>query len=1206
MRGQVIDSRPRRHLAGLCVLVTFLVAGSVLASTATADSVLKFKEDFGSVAQPVFSEPSALAVDRTGDLLVIDRGANTISRFNPDGTPANFSALGTNVIEETGGSTPEKFSFGAVRKLEIAVDNSGTVTDGDIYVTLPSSIAVFRSTGEYLGQLQRTEGAGGSATIEPTGVAVGPAGELFIAYFDAVQKYSPSANPPTGADFVASFPRITSGAGEEIGNLSAGVGPTAGSIFTLSLPASGSGAGLKKRDATSGQLSYALFEGGGNATAVDPGNGNVLGTNENENEVIEYEASGASEAVELSRLAAPSAIQGLAVGPANAIYVSLASGVEVWNHVPTPTVATSPPSEITPTSVRLNGSVNPEGLQLTECAFEYGPTSSSGFTSQVPCDPEASAIAADSAMHEVHAVVTGLQLDVSYRFRLVAGNINGTSVTKPNSFSLGVPEITEVRARDASQSSVMLEAKVNPRGFLASYRFEWGPTATYGHRVPADIEPTAGGVAPVLLAAELSGLEPGTIYHYRVVTANSQGPVMSPDHEAETLDSCGLPDQRCLELVSPRNVGPVAQAGLISDEELFFQAAQSSGLLAYNIANGLPDATKGAQVLYQASRGVDGWASTQVSPPILERNETKGPASRTAKTLGLSTDLSCGIVASNQLLSPDPATRLVIEAGGSNLYRRNADGTYTAISSLAPENTDEIVGDEGIEGRYGLAGFSRTCQKVVFSSSFRYPGVAGVMPGETLYEWNEGTLRSAGFVPGTGGEVAVPAIAGSGAAYSNAVSEDGRRVFFTAERQLSSNPAEVGKTGVFVRENGTVTRDLSLSETPTADEGAKYQYATPDGSRVFFVANAGLTVTASPVGKDLYEYNLETDELTDLTATTESGGAQVAGVLGASRSGSTVYFAASGKLVPHKGSTLAENESAKTLSIYGETDGIVSYVGAARSDEITNGLTTVDAARLTSRVSADGRFLSFETRANVTGYVSGGVAEAYLYDADSGSSVCLSCRQDGLPSISPPGNDPFSTTLEKGNRFHQRNWLTERGGKPVVFFTSFDQLAPGAVAGQANLYEWSHDQVFFVSTEPLGGTSVNQGVGRVHIEFAGANQDGTDLYFTTPSSLTWEDGDDRWSMYDARVGGGFAQPPAGPGPCNTLAEGGCNGPASAPPPSPAPGTSTFTGPGNKKHKKHQKHKKNHHKKKGKKHQKKGKKHNKQQRRHASNNRRAGQ
>ena len=84
------------------VLTCALVVGLVLSAQAFA-AQHPFLETFGSAAQPTFANAEGIAVDQaTGDLLVIDAGAGTISRFKPDGMPANFSALGTNVIDGHG------------------------------------------------------------------------------------------------------------------------------------------------------------------------------------------------------------------------------------------------------------------------------------------------------------------------------------------------------------------------------------------------------------------------------------------------------------------------------------------------------------------------------------------------------------------------------------------------------------------------------------------------------------------------------------------------------------------------------------------------------------------------------------------------------------------------------------------------------------------------------------------------------------------------------------------------------------------------------------------------------------------------------------------------------------------------------------------------------------------------------------------------
>jgi hypothetical protein len=126
-----------------------------------------------------------------------------------------------------------------------------------------------------------------------------------------------------------------------------------------------------------------------------------------------------------------------------------------------------------------------------------------------------------------------------------------------------------------------------------------------------------------------------------------------------------------------------------------------------------------------------------------------------------------------------------------------------------------------------------------------------------------------------------------------------------------------------------------------------------------------------------------------------------------------------------------------------------------------------------------------------------------------------------------------------------------------VFFNSRDILAPGATGGNLNLYEWAHGQVARLATGTAAGFTDGS-----PLRFAGASADGSDVYFATPVSLTWEDRDERSSVYDARVGGGFAEPPAPPAPCNPGSEGSCQRPSSQPLGSPPAASATFTGSGN--------------------------------------------
>ena len=1228
--------RQRFSLAALLGLTVLIFALATSAADATRYQ-RPFKEDFGTAAQPTFDKPSTLAVDRAnGDLLVGEEGTNSISRYRADGTPDPFSALGTNVIDGKPGSggkpcaeepascdqTPQGgLEIGGQDPTGIAIDESGGPTNGDIYVVQDAAglIDVFSSEGRYLGDL--TQEAGGKPLEYPCGVAVDAAGAVYVPDINAIHKYVPTANPPVNTDNVVNLPlpKGTDPEGESAYSL-CGISLANGSIFG-DTDGGNAGRHAYKINKETGQLDYAFGEGDEifiSGSAVDPTTGNVLLTSPYSLEAFEFDVSGESEAIPVGRLITGQGdIQGIAVANSGDAYIASPSisHVEVYGTpAVVPTVTAEPAANVTGTKATLTGAVNPGGLEVSECVFEYGETTSYGHTAacegsiptdseahavhvtisglqpnghtyhyrltakntngtetsadqtlvtayravtrpasevgtatatlnglvrpeelqfvdckfeygrstsatfehSVPCEPPAAAIEPDFSPHAVSAAITGLLADETYRFRLVTTDTEGTLYGEELVFtSLGTPQISEVRARDADQSSAVVEAKVNPSGFATSYRVEWGSTTSYGNTVPAEFEPYVGeGEKPVLVTAKLSGLSVGAAYHYRIVAHNKVGTAESSDQVVETIDSCGLPEQRCFELVSPRDLGPVpARPGIgFGGLEVHFQAAAQPGSLAYFVEGGLPETTKGTEALYVGNRGTSGWSSSQFSSPILANEETKSDQAFTGKTLGLSENLECGVVESDQPLTSDPGARLVREAGGSNLYRRNPDRSYTAISAVPPEN---LAAAEGNAGEYMLAGFSHDCGKVVFSTNFHYAGVEGA-GSLRLYEWEDGTLRNVGFVPGPSGEV--PVEAGPGSLedtkdnLTNVVSSDGSRIFFSATRQTSPDPAEIGKKGVFVREAGVRTRDLSLSETSTPDEGATYQDATRDGSRVFFTANAGLTAESSGEGTDLYEYDLEDDKLTDLSVDGDAGGADVAGFVGASEDGSHVYFVARGQLVPGRGKTFAENQSAKSYSLYGEQNNVLSFVGAIGEDEMVRATLEDSPGYMTSQVSPDGRYLLFESNVSATPYEArNGAAEAYLYDADSDSeaTVCVSCRQDGEASVEPVGDDAVLLGVVEGarNPLHSTQTLTEQGGGAQVYFTSYDSLAPGAVAGTANIYEWSHGEVFRIATEPADLiTPENVRLGKQAIQFAGVSADGADLYFTTPQALNWENG----------------------------------------------------------------------------------------------------
>jgi hypothetical protein len=950
---------------------------------------------------------------------------------------------------------------------------------------------------------------------------------------------------------------------------------------------------------------------------------------------------------------------GLAVGNGGRVYanISLANSgvVFILGEAPSPAAELVAVSEVGTNAAKFTGQVTPpaelEGQQFnTLWHFEY---SADGVNwTQVTEDQSAGEV--PSIPVTVSESVHGLAPCTLYQARVVA--TTGPTVRSsaiPFTTTCTAPSIGQEFADPVTKTTATLGSFVDPNHQATTYHLEWATqaeweaTGEYGHRLPSFERSVGAGGTPVEVGEDLGGLSPASLYHFRVVAVNSTGTTKGPDEEFETLDSCGLPSGRCFELVSPADKGPVAEAGktLLLGGDLRFQVAPRGSQIAYTMSEGLPDATAGGEVLYEATRGASGWSSTQVSSPALGAPMTQAGSSVPGRVRGVNDDQSCGVVVSPSPLSADAPTA-ILEAGGANLYRWERGGPYQVITSLPVVNLsaaiNEVSGAPLEPPEYAVLGMSPDCRRVIFRTPYHYLGVPGA-GDRRIYEWDAGTLRNVGQIPGPGGPAVSEAIVGSwgratapgseeansntgGVNTVNAVSPDASGTVFGAARQIGHLPSEVGKAAVFLRRGGATAIDVSASETATPNDGGSlYQIASWKGdTRVFFTARYGLATNGTSAGTgscannveghpgsgagcDLYEFDLQKHEagepaLTDLSVdTADPEGAGVVGVLAGSAEGTYVYFAARGR-VGDAGNTYAKNLTAGTYNLY------LSRLSSGGSRQ-THFITVLNAAELTgalnggenlvtstvpwtSQVTPDGRYLLFSSTANVTGYASGGARMAYLYSADSGATTCISCRLDGSPSGASANFLSLADANAGENRSHPPSSLSSDGER--VFFVSEDVLASGATAGLKNLYEWrrrgrsGYGQVALLAVEPPGLTapgSLNRN--KQGMYFAGASADGGDVYFDTPQRLTWEDVDEHFDIYDARVGGGFPEPAAPAAPCAAAAEGSCQQGSGASPPGSTPATSTFNGPGNppvksqKKHhkKKHKQSKKKHHKKK---------------------------
>jgi hypothetical protein len=470
-------TRFRRIPIALSLAVTAIVALGAGASQALAGEAHPFLHEFGHNATEAFSNPNGIAVEEsTGDVYVADIGAGTVYKFDANGTPLDFAALGSNAL--SGAATPGgSFSFPSLygTPAAIAVDNAcvhhtpaltGKACEefdpsaGDLYVMDGGHgvIDKFSPEGGYLSQIGGFPSSTGSAEGELLGLGVDGSGTVHVDL---------STNHAGGTEMVIDE---FDGAGENIARQqvrqnynSEFTGMPDGSTadgFAVSVTGDDYPIYISRGSIQScactvrfGQKLAPIGrvdsnEAGDIAVAVDPATGHLYA--DDQSSVAEWDmgaingngkpgavATGAAGGATLVarfgslQLSASVAQQsGIAVdGASGQIYVSNPANGEVYVFdSDAPVVTVSEPTDVTRQAASLSGTVDPRGVAVSECEFEYGLTDEYGngpYNHSVPCKQTPAEIGAGSSPVAVFAQLEALQAGELYHFRLKAVNANG-------------------------------------------------------------------------------------------------------------------------------------------------------------------------------------------------------------------------------------------------------------------------------------------------------------------------------------------------------------------------------------------------------------------------------------------------------------------------------------------------------------------------------------------------------------------------------------------------------------------------------------------------------------------------------------------------------------------------------------------------------------------------------------------------------------
>lgn len=93
----------------------------------------------------------------------------------------------------------------------------------------------------------------------------------------------------------------------------------------------------------------------------------------------------------------------------------------------------------------------------------------------------------------------------------------------------GKPIVESQRVVATSTTTASVAAELNPGSLETTYEFDYGTTSAYGNAMPVPSASLGATSLPQEVTAELTGLAPNTLYHFRVKAENAEGEATGAD-----------------------------------------------------------------------------------------------------------------------------------------------------------------------------------------------------------------------------------------------------------------------------------------------------------------------------------------------------------------------------------------------------------------------------------------------------------------------------------------------------------------------------------------------------------------------------------------------------------------------------------------------------------------------------------------------------
>jgi len=809
-------------------------------------------------------------------------------------------------------------------------------------------------------------------------------------------------------------------------------------------------------------------------------------------------------------------VNGLAVNPASGrLYVSsTTSGHRVYIAIDAPT---QPPSSTTGAveaglneySRVLYGVVNPAGFKVTDCHFEYGPSAEYGASSK--CIPSAASLGEGIADVAVSAVISPLEPNTVYHYRLFSSNAGKTGQGKDRTFTTG-----PAGADSCTNAGIRAEQGVEVRLLPECMALEQISPAKKGNQsaritlYPA-VSPDGGRV-----------LFNSTATLGNCPNSNIAGgdPILALRNSSGWNIECTTPP------IGPQFTGRFIQQSFTPELSSWFQLM------------GTPEGRR----YFKLGIGFEPQAVTPPMGAIGTSLEGATPDhSRIYMAAFFPSPLLPGDPTPSGFLSDNNAYTSALDSGGQpvmELLARDRDGKIWGGNCGARLGGMSHSGFNLPNGERNQGAISADGSRVYFSTRPGQPASGGCAEVNKerimVREETPSGPKIEELITSECGRVSPVCSTTDGDDVYQGASVDQTRVYFTSTRQLTDDDLDESVFSSCSKFFAAIGCDLYL-----------YDSTKPVGQRLTDVS-AGESSAATPgIGAGVRN-----------SITAISG------------DGSHVYFVAQTVLTtdPNPMGAVPQNGQ-PNLYLYRYPQKDLSFVGKlsegdagslfAGEDNLTNwsyAVPIVGTDGNGKQIGGDGHVLVFNSRAQLSPDDDDSAIDLYRYDAvastlDLVSAAGVGGSDDGSFDVIPrPGGatrvgGPGTDYAEQGR------WASENG--EAIVFTTREALLAGDENGGEDSYLWRAGQLFH-----LPGSSLSSAQARANEPII--SHDGLTVAYHSTKRLTWSDIDSTEDAYVLREGGGFPAP-IPPAICVDEA---CQGPPSVAPGDIGAASGAIFGPGN--------------------------------------------